>query len=100
MVFRFVVPIVKTCSLGGTTDCKTDALIVRVLRIKVRMIKVLIAGGCSQMCSRRPIITLRVFTVKTSRAPVVETSVYKRKRFGENTGISSGKANVGETLFF
>lgn len=39
MVLRFVVSIVKTCSLGRTTNCKPEALVDPILRIEVRRVE-------------------------------------------------------------
>ena len=38
---------------------------------------------------RRPVDAERAPTVKASRVPVIVTTIRKRKRFGDNTGIGS-----------
>ena len=40
---------------------------------------------------RRPVVAVRTPTVKASRVPDIEATTRKRKRFGENTGVGSGR---------
>ena len=39
---------------------------------------------------RRPVVAIRTPIVEASRAPDIAATPRKRKRFGDNTGISSG----------
>ena len=77
--------------LGDTADCEAVALVAPGLRMEVRKVEELAVRARGRVSMRRPIETARTPTVKASREPVIEATIRKRKRFGENTGVGSGR---------
>ena len=77
--------------LGDTTDCEPDALAVPTLRTEARRAEVLVARVRGRVSMRRPVVAARTPIVKASRAPDIVATTRKRKRFGENTGVGSGR---------
>ena len=76
------------------TDCEPVALVAPILRIEDRRVEGLVARARGRVSRRRPVVAARTPTVKASRVPVIVATTRKRKRFGENTGIGSGKTTA------
>ena len=76
------------------TDCEAVAFVVPTLRIEERRVEVLAVRVHGRVSRRRPVDAAQTPIVKASRVPEIETTTRERKRFGENTGIGSGKKIV------
>ena len=72
------------------TDRKPVALAAPILRIEARRVEALVVRVRGRVSMRRPVDAVRTPTVKASRVPVIDATMKKRKRFGDNAGIGSG----------
>ena len=80
--YGFSVRCTKRGSLKDTTDCEAIALVVSMLRIEARRVEELVARVRNRVSSRRPVVAVQTPNVKASRAPVIEATLRKCKRFG------------------
>ena len=74
-----------------TTDWEAVALVVHTLRVEVCRVEDLAVRVHSRASICRPVVATRTPIVKVGRVPVIVTATEKRKWFGDNTKIGSGK---------